>query len=104
MSEKTAIRKATVKDVSRIAEIIIINYRMNFYPYFHNDAFYFRELNVMDMVSALCSDEARFNNFYVYDDGVIKGVACITSELLDKLYVEPQFQNRGIGAKLLPSL
>lgn len=101
MSEKTAIRKATIKDVSRIAEIIIINYRMNFYPYFHNDAFYFRELNVMDMVSALCSDEARFNNFYVYDDGVIKGVACITGELLDKLYVEPQFQNSGIGAKLL---
>ena len=35
------IRPATVKDVSRIAEIIVTNYRVNFYPFFNNDLFYF---------------------------------------------------------------
>ena len=34
------IRPVTVKDVSRIAEIIVTNYRVNFYPFFNNDSFY----------------------------------------------------------------
>jgi putative acetyltransferase len=95
------IRQATLKDVSRIAEIIIINYRINFYPFFKNDAFYFGELNVIDMAAKLIDNVDALRNYYVYDDGIIKGIACIFGELLDKLYVEPQFQSIGIGAKLL---
>ena len=45
------IRPASVADASRISEIIIVNYRMNFYPFFHNDSLYFRELNVLDMAA-----------------------------------------------------
>ena len=45
------IRPAKAADASRIAEIIITNYRMNFYPFFHNDEFYFSELNVVDMAA-----------------------------------------------------
>lgn len=44
----THIRPATESDASRIAEIIVTNYRVNFYPFFRNDAFYFGELNVLD--------------------------------------------------------
>ena len=46
------IRPAKGCDASRIAEIIITNYRVNFYPFFRNDPFYFGELNVVDMVSS----------------------------------------------------
>lgn len=95
------IRQATVKDASRIAEIVITNYRVNFYPFFQNDLFYFGELNVVDMAGELCNDSQKLNSFYVYDDGVIKGVICVQGNLIDKLYVEPQFQSKGIGKKLL---
>lgn len=37
------IRSATSKDASRIAEIIITNYRINFYPFFQDDDFYYRD-------------------------------------------------------------
>ena len=95
------IRQATAKDASRIAEIIITNYRINFYPFFKNDLFYFGELNVVDMAQELCSDAQKLNSFYVYDDGIIKGIICVQDRLIDKLYVEPQFQSKGIGKRLL---
>lgn len=44
----THIRHAIESDASRIAEIIVTNYRVNFYPFFRNDTFYFGELNVLD--------------------------------------------------------
>lgn len=37
------IRHAKSEDISRIAEIIITNYRVNFYPFFKNYEFYFKE-------------------------------------------------------------
>ena len=33
------IRPAAEADAGRIAEIIVTNYRMNFYPFFRNDQF-----------------------------------------------------------------
>ena len=36
-----SIRKATINDINRIAEIEIFNYRLNFYPIFKSDNFYF---------------------------------------------------------------
>ena len=42
------IRKARREDAGRIAEIIVTNSRVNFYPFFHNDEYYFKELNVTD--------------------------------------------------------
>ena len=93
------IRKATTKDVSRIAEMIVFNYRINFYPFFNNDTFYFSELNVINMASDF--NEDILQNTYVYDDGVIKGMIHVNGDELVKLYVEPQFQSYGIGTKLL---
>lgn len=95
------IRPAAISDVSRIAEIIVTNYRVNFYPFFRNDSFYFGELNVMDMASEYTENSANLKNSFVYDDGVVKGVIRISGEEIEKLFIEPQFQNQGIGAKLL---
>ncbi len=95
------IRPATAADASRIAEIIVTNYRTNFYPFFRNDAFYFGELNVLDMAAEYAEGTTALQNTFVYDDGVVKGIMRIAGDELEKLYVEPQFQNGGIGAKLL---
>lgn len=95
------IRPALATDASRIAEIIITNYRVNFYPFFGNDSFYFGELNVLDMASEYAEGTEALRNTYVYDDGVVKGVIRISDDEIEKLYIEPQFQNQGIGTKLL---
>lgn len=94
------IRQATKKDVSRIAEMIVINYRVNFYPFFKNDSFYFDELNVIDMASKYESEQV-LESTYVYDDGVVKGMIYTKGNELVKLYIEPQFQCNGIGSALL---
>ena len=95
------IRQATAADASRIAEIIITNYRMNFYPFFKNDEYYFKELNVLDMAKEYASGEKALKNCFIYDDGVIKGIIRINGKEIEKLFIEPQFQSRGIGAELL---
>ncbi len=95
------IRPALETDASRIAEIIITNYRVNFYPFFRNDLFYFGELNVLDMASEYAKGTEALSNTFVYDDGVVKGIIRISGDEIKKLFVEPQFQNYGIGAKLL---
>ena len=74
---------------------------MNFYPFFKNDEFYFGELNVVDLAAEYSDNSAALNNCYVYDDGVVKGLICLKGAEIEKLYVEPQFQGQGIGAKLL---
>lgn len=95
------IRPASENDASRIAEIIITNYRINFYPFFLNDSFYFGELNVVDMASEYAQGSQTLANTFVYDDGVVKGIIRLNNNEIEKLYVEPQFQSQGIGAKLL---
>lgn len=95
------IRPAAPKDASRIAEIIVTNYRINFYPFFHNEPYYFGELNVIDTASEYMKDSSALQNTFVFDDGVVKGMIRVNGDEIEKLYVEPQFQNQGTGAALL---
>ena len=100
MNENMNIRPANAEDVWRIAEIFVTDYRVNFYPFFLNDAYYFNELNVRDSAAEFAEAEMLRQTF-VYDDGIIKGFARIQGNLLDKLFIEPAFQSKGIGAALL---
>ena len=102
-TETRYIRPAAERDAGRIAEIIVTNYRTNFYPFFRNDAYYFDELNVLDMVKEYAQSSEGLRNSAVYDDGIVKGVIRISGTEIEKLYVEPQFQSQGIGAVLLQS-
>ena len=92
------IRRAAAGDLCRIAEIEIFNYRLNFYPIFQSDAFYFGELQVS---SVMADDASALEEFWVYDDGVVKGFMRVKDDEIKKLFVETVLQGQGIGAKLL---
>ena len=96
-----AIRKATRGDACRLAEIKIFNYRLNFYPYFRTDAYFFSELNVSALMQAYRDMPERIEHTFVYDDGVVKGFVRINGTEIEKLFVEPAFQGQGIGGALL---
>ena len=95
------IRQATPADVARVAEIEIFNYRLNFYPIFQNDWFYFDEKQVPKEMKRYETEEGLLENTYVYDDGVVKGFIQLDGSKVAKLFVEPVLQGNGIGAKLL---
>ena len=92
------IRKATGKDLSRIAEIQIFNYRLFFYPIFRSDEYYFDELQVPALMKEY---ESALDSLYVYDDGVVKGFIKIEGTYIARLFVEPVLQNGTIGSQLL---
>ena len=98
MENTQHIRPAAEADLGRIAEIEILNYRLNFYPIFRDDEFYFRDLQVSNRSASL----GRFlDELWVYDDGAVKGFIRVHGDELCKLFVEPVLQSQGIGAALL---
>ena len=92
------IRQATIDDLVRIAEIFVFNYRLNFYPIFQEDTFYFEELTVFNMVESFAKE---LDSVWVYDDGVVKGFIQIEKQEVRRLFVEPILQGKSIGADLL---
>lgn len=94
------IRQAEIRDIYRIAEILVFNYRLNFYPIFQNDEYYFEEMTV-DNIAEKIRNSDFLNQTFVYDDAVVKGFIKISGNEIEKLFVEPVLQGQGIGKKLL---
>ena len=92
------IRKARTDDLNRIAEIEVFNYRLQFYPLFLDDEFYFGELQVSNVAKRYADS---LEDIRVYDDGVVKGFVFVQDAEVKKLFVEPVLQGDRIGAKLL---
>ena len=92
------VRKALPEDFERIAEIEVFNYRLNFYPIFRNDEFYFSELSVSGKAEEYMEETEKF---FVYDDGTVKGFVMVDGKEIRKLFVEPVLQGNSIGKKLL---
>ncbi len=92
------IRRATADDLCRIAEIEIFNYRLNFYPIFKNDDYYFNELRVTELMEEY---QSILDSTWVYDDGVVKGFVQVADGEIRKLFIEPVLQGGGIGSALL---
>ena len=92
------VRKANMDDLSRIAEILVFNYRLYFYPIFKSDEYYFDELRVPSLMQEY---ETELDTLYVYDDGVVKGFIKIEGTYIARLFVEPVLQNASIGSQLL---
>ena len=80
--------------------ILVFCYRLNFYPIFRDDDFYFRELTVPNAAQRL-ADDGFPENTLVYDDGAVKGFVTLDGEEIRKLFVEPCLWNGGIGSLLL---
>lgn len=97
-TSKEYLRKATAADLARIAEIVIFNYRLNFYPIFKNDAYYFGALQVPALMKQY---ESLVDQMWVYDDGVVKGVVQVKNGEVRKLFVEPILHSQAIGSILL---
>ena len=95
------IRQATLADTARVAEIEIFNYRLNFYPIFLCDEFYFKDKQVPKEMKRYETEKGLLGNTFVYDDGVVKGFIQMDGSKVAKLFVEPVLQGQGIGAKLL---
>ena len=95
------IRKAVPGDICRLAEIEIINYRLNFYPLFRNDVYFFSELNVPVLMQEYHDLPEKIEHTFVFDDCVVKGFVRVNGEEIEKLFVEPVFQNKGVGSALL---
>lgn len=98
---ETIIRPAVPADAARVAEIEIFNYRLNFYPVFQNDWFYFDELQVPKLIQQYHAKPELLEHTFVYDDGVVKGFIRLNGQQIEKLFVEPVLQNQHIGAALL---
>lgn len=99
------LRKATMQDVPRIAEIIVFGKRVAYRPIFNNDVVSFNELQVINLIDEYRNNPALVDNMIVYDDGILKGV--INRIFIDddveicEFYVEPFFKGNGIGKELI---
>ena len=98
---RVEIRKATKKDLSRIAEIYVFNNRMNYWPIFKDDGFSFGELQVVTMIDNYFGKDEILKNILVYDDGLIKGFLQLKEREICKIYVDTFFQSKGIGKELI---
>lgn len=98
--EKYVIRKATEKDLSRIAEILVFVKRVKFRPIFKDDDYSFNELQVISVAKEYSKPEI-LGNIWVYDDGIVKGMIHIEGKEIKELYVDYFFQGKKIGGRLI---
>lgn len=95
------IRKARIDDLSRIAEIYVFNNRVNYLPIFNDEGYSFGELQVASLIDNYFKKDEIIKDIYVFDDGLIRGFLQVNKTELCKLYVDPFFQNNGVGSHLI---
>lgn len=95
------IRKATIEDVPRIAEILVFSKRKNYRSIFNNDIDSFVELQVCSLAKMYFDKPKLLEKYFVYDDEFVKGLIRIDGIEIKELYVDSFFERKGIGGKLL---
>ncbi|WP_143316490.1 GNAT family N-acetyltransferase [Clostridium sp. HBUAS56017] len=104
------IRRAEIKDSSRLAEILIFAKRTAYRQIFNNDIVSFNEMQVLDLALDFRDKECKLDDLYVYDDGIVKGLIkwgkvgnkdTESSIEIYELYVDTFFQGQGIGSLLI---
>ena len=94
------IRKAEPKDISRIAEILVLTKRMKYRLIFNNDEYSFNGLQVVKVADEF-KDPELLDKVWVYDDGIVKGMIHMAGKEISELYVDYFFWKEGIGSKLI---
>ncbi|MBO7675981.1 MAG: GNAT family N-acetyltransferase, partial [Erysipelotrichaceae bacterium] len=94
------IRKATIDDVSRIAEILVFVKRIKFLPIFKDEDYSFNTLQVLKVARDYSRSEL-LDKIFVYDDGIVKGFVHVEGKEIKELYVDHFFQSQGIGSDLI---
>lgn len=95
------IRRATIEDASRIAEILVFTKRMNYRRIFQNDKVSFGEIQVYPLAKAYIENPDMLEPVWVYDDAFVKGMVHIDGDTIAELYVDSFFENQGIGGELI---
>ena len=95
------IRRATINDASRIAEILVFSKRKNYRNIFNDDVGSFVDLQVFPLAKKYIDEPGLLEDVFVYDDGIIKGMMRIIGSELNELYVDPFFEGNGIGGKMI---
>ncbi len=99
--DMNCIRKATVQDASRLAEILVFTKRMNYRSIFRNDKVSFGEIQVLPLAQEYIENKEKLESIWVYDDEFVKGMLHVENGWIHELYVDSFFQNQGIGARLI---
>ena len=100
-------RKAELRDIPRVAEILIFTKRTAYRPIFENDIISFNAMQVCKEADRLRTAHA-LDGVYVYDDGIVKGM--LRREIdgrimhLYELFIDPFFQKEGIGRAMISEL
>lgn len=97
----STIRKATIVDASRIAEILIFTKRMNYRSIYSDDKVSFGEMQVYPLAKEYIENPDALKNIWVYEDEFVKGIVHIEDKEILELYVDSFFQNQGFGSELL---
>lgn len=104
------IRKAQIRDASRLAEILIFAKRTAYREIFNNDYVSFNEMQVLDLALDFRDKKSQLEDLYVYDDGILKGLIrwrriddndIENSIEIFELYIDTFFQGQGIGNILI---
>lgn len=95
------IRKATVQDVSRLAEILIFTKRISYRSIFCNDKVSFGEMQVLPLAQKYLANVKALEHIWVYDDEFVKGMIHLDGNRILELYVDSFFQHFGIGSELI---
>ena len=95
------VRNAVKEDISRIAEILVFSKRTHYRRIFQDDDFSFGVLQVLSVAQDLQEAPEKIKNYWVYDDGFVKGLIHLEEDEISELYVDPFFEHQGIGTALL---
>lgn len=81
--------------------ILVFTKRVNYCSIFHDDKVSFGEMQVYPLDKQYMDDLSKFTYIWVYDDEFVKDLIYIENQRIAELYVDPLFENIGIGKELI---
>ena len=95
------VRKASERDIGRIAEILVFTKRSSYREIFKNDEVSFNYITVLNVIEEI--KQTGIENTYVFDDDITKGMLRFDPDKSEicELYVDSFFQGSGVGSELI---